>query len=505
MNQKPTEAGNANPGLTPNAIHVLERRYLLRDNHGKLTETPAQLFRRVAKTMAAVEKKRGASPRQALVLENRFYSMMASLDFLPNTPCLMNAGARLHQLSACFVVDIQDNLSSIFYALSATAKIHQTGGGTGFSFSNLRPKGDRVASTGGKASGPLSFMRIFDSLTDTMKQGGMRRGANMGILRVDHPDIVDFIRMKEYPNSMRNFNLSVSVTDAFMEAERSKKEYLLLHPHSQKPAQKINAREVFDLITAHAWKTGDPGLIFADEINRRNPTKHLGPIEATNPCGEVPLHPWESCNLGSLNLAHFVSGPITRAIPDWKKLKQAVRDAVRFLDNMIDASEYPLEEIREKTLANRRIGLGVMGFAEALIWMGIPYGSKAALAMGNKLMKYIEKESVAMSRELGKARGSFPNFKGSAWHKRGYTAMRNATTTAIAPTGTLSIIAGCSSGVEPLFAVSFVRTIMEGTVSSGRPEFNTSEEAMSTPTLRTATPDDFQPLVDHIDLVFAGG
>lgn len=461
--QAKSKTRNEALSLGANALQVLERRYLLRDEKGELTETPAQLFRRVAHAVAVVEKKHGATAQQTRILEDRFHSMMTHLDFLPNTPCLMNAGARLHQLSACFVVDVQDNLSSIFHALSATAKIHQTGGGTGFSFSNLRPKGSLVESTGGKASGPISFMRIFDALTDTMKQGGVRRGANMGVLRVDHPDILEFIRMKEDSRSMKNFNVSVAVTDAFMKAVDAKKKYPLNHPSAKKSTGQLDAREVFDLITAQAWKTGDPGLLFLGEINRRNPTKHLGSIEATNPCGEVPLHPWESCNLGSLNLTHFVTGEITKATVDWEKLRQAVRDAVHFLDNMIDASEYPLNEIRAKTLANRRIGLGVMGFAEALIWMGIPYDSESALTMGGQLMKFIEEESVAMSQELGKARGSFPNFKGSSWRKKGFKAMRNATTTAIAPTGTLSIIAGCSSGIEPLFAVTFVRTVMEGT------------------------------------------
>ena len=473
-------AGRENLNLSANALEVLERRYLLRDAKGRLIETPTQLFRRVARTMALVEKKYGATQKRIKEWEDRFYNMMTSLDFMPNTPCLMNAGARLRQLSACFVVDVPDDLKGIAYALEATAQIHQSGGGTGFSFSHLRPKGDRVASTGGKASGPISFMRIFDALTDTMKQGGVRRGANMGVLRVDHPDILEFIRLKGDPKVMNNFNLSVAATDAFMRAAENGKDYALINPRTQKSSGKLNAREVLDLIAAQAWKTGDPGMIFIDEINRKNPTQHIGAIEATNPCGEVPLHPWESCNLGSLNLARFVNG---NGRMDWERLAKATKDAVRFLDNMIDASEYPLEEIADMTRKNRRIGLGVMGFAEALILMGIPYDSDPALKAAEEIMSFVERESVAMSQELGKERGSFPNFKGSLWKKKGFKTMRNATTTAIAPTGTISIIADCSSGIEPLFAATFTRNVMEGaklverrTVFKGATALNISME-----------------------------
>ena len=436
--------------LGVNAIQVLRKRYLLRDEKGKVTETPSELFWRVAKTMAKPEKDKKK-------WENRFYELMANREFMPNTPAMINAGARLHQLSACFVVDIQDSLESIDHALDATAKIHQTGGGTGFSFSNLRPKDDVVKSTGGKASGPISFMKIFNQLTETMRQGGVRRGANMGILNVDHPDILEFIHIKEDPNEMRNFNLSVAVTDKFMKAVEKSQEYNLINPRTKKAVQKLNAQKVFDLITHNAWQTGDPGMVFMDEINRKNPTKHIGKIESTNPCGEVPLHPWESCNLGSINLSQFV---MDKEI-EWEKLKNAVRDSVRFLDNMIDVNKFPLPEIKKATLQNRRIGLGVMGFAEMLILLGIPYNSNEALKTADKLMKFIEKEAVKMSSELGRERGSFPNFKGSMWQKK-YRTMRNATSIVIAPTGTISIVAGCSSGIEPLFAVSFVRNVMEG-------------------------------------------
>lgn len=449
-----------------NAIKVLERRYLLRDKKGNVKETPSELFRRVAQTVAEVEKKYGVSSKQVKNWEERFYSLMVGREFLPNTPCLINAGARLKQLSACFVVDIQDSVDSIFKALSITAKIHQTGGGTGFSFSKIRPKGDIVNSTGGKASGPVSFMKIFDEMTNTMKQGGVRRGANMAVLRVDHPDILEFVTMKADESVMKNFNVSVAVTDAFMKAVQGNKEYDLINPHNGKKVKRLSAREVFNIITTYAWRTGDPGMIFVDEINRKNPTKHLGDIEATNPCGEVPLHPWESCNLASINLSKFVDGELTKGKINWETLREAVRDGVRFLDNMIDISKFPAKEIEKAVYNNRRVGLGVMGFAEALILLGIPYNSQKALEIAEKIAKFIEKESLEMSSELGKKRGSFPNFKGSLWykkgHKKGYKNMRNATTTVIAPTGTISIIAGCSSGIEPLFAVTFVRNVMEG-------------------------------------------
>jgi len=450
------------PKLTQNAQQVLETRYLLRDKSGRLIETPAQLFRRVARTIAAAEKKHGASPAAVKRWEDLFFAMMVHGEFLPNTPTLMNAGASLGQLSACFVIPVKDSVSDIFDALKAAAEIHKSGGGTGFDFSDLRPRGDLVSSTGGTASGPVSFMHIFDAVTDVIRQGGKRRGANMGVLRVDHPDIVEFIEAKMREECLRNFNVSVSITDAFMRAVMAGRTYKLIDPRNGQVVSQRPAREVFDKIVYSAWRTGDPGILFIDEINRRNPTRHIGRIASTNPCGEVPLHPWESCNLGSINLAKVVVGEPMRAKIDWNKLRGLVHDAVRFLDDIIDANRFPLEQCAEAAQANRRIGLGVMGFAEALIHLGVPYDSDEALALGAKIMAFIEKEGHGASAKLGQDRGSFPNFKGSLWQAAGYRHMRNATVTTIAPTGTISVIAGCSSGIEPLFAISYVRNVLEG-------------------------------------------
>ncbi|MEM3084995.1 MAG: vitamin B12-dependent ribonucleotide reductase [Nitrososphaerales archaeon] len=441
-----------------NAIKVLQRRYLLRNERDEIIETPSQLFRRVARAVASVETKYNKKV-DVKKLEEQFYEMMSNLEFLPNTPTLMNAGTTLGQLSACFVIPVEDSLQGIFDAVKWTAIIHQSGGGTGFSFSRLRPRGDRVRSSGGIASGPVTFMTIFDQTTDVIKQGGRRRGANMGILNVNHPDILEFITCKSKENFLSNFNISVAVTDAFMKAVAKNKEYALINPRNKEIVRKLNAREVFDLIVANAWKTGDPGIIFIDEINRHNPTPEAGKIEATNPCGEQPLLPWESCNLGSINLSKVVEG---RRI-DWDKLGKLTHLAVRFLDNVIDANKYPVAQIKEITYSNRKIGLGIMGFAEALIKMGIPYDSAKALRAGKQIMKFIQTEGHKASQQLGKERGDFPNFRNSIWRtKRKYKHMRNATVTTIAPTGTISIIAGCSSGIEPLFAVSFVRNVMGG-------------------------------------------
>jgi ribonucleoside-diphosphate reductase alpha chain len=443
--------------LGVNAIKVLQRRYLLRNERGETIETPSQLFRRVAHAIASVENKydRKVDVKRT---ENEFYEAMSNLEFLPNTPTLMNAGTDLGQLSACFVIPIEDSLQGIFDAIKWTAIIHQSGGGTGFSFSNLRPKGDIVKSTGGVASGPVTFMTIFDQTTNVIKQGGRRRGANMGILRVDHPDILEFVTCKTKEGFLTNFNFSVAVTDKFMRAVEKNDEYALINPRNKQVVQKLNAKEVFDLIVASAWKTGDPGVIFIDEINRHNPTPKLGEIESTNPCGEQPLLPWESCNLGSVNLSKVVK---ERSI-DWRKLRYLVHLGVRFLDNVIDANKYPHPQIKKITHANRKIGLGVMGFADMLLKMRIPYNSVKALRIGEQIMKFIKNEGHKASQHLGKQRGNFPNFRNSIW-KRKYKHMRNATVTTIAPTGTISIIAGCSSGIEPLFAISFVRNVMEGT------------------------------------------
>jgi ribonucleoside-diphosphate reductase alpha chain len=443
--------------LTVNAIRVLQRRYLLRDEQGDIIETPSQMFRRVAEAVVEADKlyEKGADIAET---EEEFYRIMANLEFLPNTPTLMNAGTQMGQLSACFVLPVEDSIVGIFDALKAMALIHQSGGGTGFSFSRLRPIGDMVKSTKGVASGPVSFMRIFDTSTDVIKQGGKRRGANMGILRVDHPDILQFITSKAREGALVNFNISVGVTDAFMEAVENDQEYDLINPRTGKPERRLRAREVFDLIVDMAWRTGDPGMVFLDEINRRNPTPELGQIEGTNPCGEVPLLPHESCNLGSINLAKMIKdGRI-----DWEKLRETVRIAVHFLDNIIDVNRYPLPEIEKSTKMTRKIGLGVMGFAEVLLELGIPYDSEDALAKAEEVMKFISEEGRKMSAELAEKRGSFPAFKGSIWEKRGYKKMRNATVTTVAPTGTISIIAGTTSGIEPLFAIVFIRNVMDG-------------------------------------------
>jgi len=453
--------------LPVNTMEVLKRRYLLKDENQNIVETPSELFRRVANHVAKAEdnfKSRASSEE----VEEKFYQMMRNLEFMPNSPTLMNAGTSFGQLSACFVIPIEDSIDGIFKALGNMAQIHQTGGGTGFSFSNLRPKSDIVHSTKGQASGPVSFMSIFDQATGVIVQGGRRRGANMGILRCDHPDIIDFIEAKIEPGRFGNFNLSVGATDKFMRAVKENKDFALINPRTSKTVRKVKARALFDLIVNATWRTGDPGLVFLDEINRRNPTPEIGQIEATNPCGELPLLPYESCNLGSINLAKLVlrsnygEGMIKDDSVDWQKLREAVRLAVRFLDDVIEVNNYPLPQIKQITLANRKIGLGVMGFADMLIKLGIRYNSPQAVNFAGKLMRFIHKESVDASVALAKERGVFPNFAKSIYAKD-HTRLRNATVNTIAPTGTISIIAGCSSGIEPLFAISFVRNVLSGT------------------------------------------
>ena len=443
--------------LPINTMEVLKKRYLRKDDRRNIIETPSLLFRRVAHHVAQGERnfKSSVTPE---IAEEKFYQMMRNLEFMPNSPTLMNAGASLGQLSACFVIPVEDSIDGIFEALTSMAKIHQTGGGTGFNFSRLRPKKDLVASTKGEASGPVSFMNIFDKATEVIVQGGRRRGANMGILRVDHPDIVEFIEAKIEKGRFSNFNLSVGVTDRFMKAVEGNREFELINPRTRERVKKVKARMIFDLIVNAAWMTGDPGLIFLDEINRKNPTPQVGPIEATNPCGELPLLPYESCNLASINLSRMIRGKTV----DWEKLKEYVHWGIRFLDDVIEMNRFPLPQIEEITFANRKVGLGVMGFADLLIRMGIPYGTREAVGFAEKLMRFVRRESLEASRALAGERGVFPNFSKSIYARKNLR-MRNATVNTIAPTGTISIIAGCSSGIEPLFAVSFIRNVLSGT------------------------------------------
>ncbi|UCD33885.1 MAG: adenosylcobalamin-dependent ribonucleoside-diphosphate reductase, partial [Desulfobacterales bacterium] len=446
--------------LSDNAKNVLERRYLKKDSKGKVTETPEMMFKRVARHIAKAEKRYGNSDNVKR-MENIFYNMMAELKFLPNSPTLMNAGRRLGQLAACFVLPVKDSMEGIFDALKNAAIIHKSGGGTGFSFSRLRPKDSRVGTTGGIASGPVSFMKIFNTATEQVKQGGTRRGANMAILRVDHPDVMEFIGCKKHQNALNNFNISVGVTDTFMEAVNKDDNYDLIDPRNQKKVGQLHAGDVYRSLVGNAWQNGDPGIIFLDRLNRDNPTPALGDIESTNPCGEQPLLAMESCNLGSIDLSKFVASNGKEPGIDYKRLQKTIGMSVRFLDNTIDMSKYPLEEIDRMVKGNRKIGLGVMGFADLLYQLKIPYNSQDALEVAEEIMGFIQREAHEASKDLARERGVFENYDQSIFKDKDGCAYRNATVTTIAPTGTLSIIAGCSSGIEPLFALSFIRNVMD--------------------------------------------
>ena len=448
--------------FSSNAIIVLKKRYLKKNSKGIAVETPKEMLERIASSIAAIERRYLSDSKLVEKRKKEIFKMMVNLEFMPNSPTLMNAGKDLGQLSACFVVPIEDSMESIFDAIKATALIHKTGGGTGFSFSRLRPKNSVVKTTGGIASGPVSFMRVFDAATQAVKQGGTRRGANMGILRIDHPDILEFIACKEKEGQIPNFNISVAVTDDFMERFFKGSEFNLISPYTKEIKTKIDAKNIFDLIAECAHKNGEPGIVFIDRIDKDNPTPHLGHIESTNPCGEQPLLPYESCNLGSINLAKMLKESEGVFKIDWDKLKITTRLATRFLDDVIEANKFPLPQIRANTLKTRKIGLGVMGWATMLGFLGIAYNSEEAIELARRLMEFIYDNAKEESISLAKERGVFPAWRGSVWEKRGIR-IRNATLTTIAPTGSISIIAGpTSTGIEPLYSLCYFRNILEG-------------------------------------------